>query len=173
MTIALLNMVILAPVTLMVRVSDRRDFTACSCGDVIDQNDRSRPTASVAIKIRPALLLLHLAEDRFISGNQVKPARSEALAQSITAHAFGETVCYHAACVYPSHHVGLSQTIWRSAARSILSILSLHFVNVGLRRWSLSITHETGSVVFPICGQEHAMCISQSGTESHGLFGSV
>ena len=33
---------------------------------------------------------------------------------------------------------GESQTIWRSAARSILSLLSLHFVNVGLRRWSLS-----------------------------------
>ena len=35
------------------------------------------------------------------------------------------------------------------------------------------ITHETGSVVFPICTQEHTMCISQGGTESHGLFDSI
>ena len=38
---------------------------------------------------------------------------------------------------------GVSQTIWRSAARSILSLLSLHFVSVGLRRWSLSELQST------------------------------
>ena len=63
--------------------------------------------ASVTIRTCPSLLLLHFAKDRFMSGNQVKPARSEALTQSITSHAFGKTVCNHAACVYLSHHVGL------------------------------------------------------------------
>ena len=63
--------------------------------------------ANVTIRTCPPLLLLHFAEDRFISGNQVKPARSEALAQSITSHASGKIVCYRATCVYPSHHIGL------------------------------------------------------------------
>ena len=43
MTIALLNTAILTPVTLIVRVSDRRDFIpqgALSCGNAIDQNGR-------------------------------------------------------------------------------------------------------------------------------------
>ena len=35
------------------------------------------------------------------------------------------------------------------------------------------ITHETDSVIFPICTQEHSMCISQGSTESQGLFDSV
>ena len=35
------------------------------------------------------------------------------------------------------------------------------------------ITHETGSVIFPICTQEHTMRISQGSTEPHGLFDSV
>ena len=103
MTIALLNTVIFTPVTLIVRVSDRRDFIPQKLFRV------GTPVylAIVTIRIRPSLLLLHFAEDRFISGNQVKPTRSEALAQSITSHAFGKTVCYHASCVYPSHHVRL------------------------------------------------------------------
>ena len=46
---------------------------------------------SVTIRTRPSLFLLHSAEDRFISGKQVKPTRSEALTQSITSHAFGKT----------------------------------------------------------------------------------
>ena len=33
--------------------------------------------------------------------------------------------------------------------------------------------HETGSVIFSICTQEHTMCISLDGTESRGLFDSV
>ena len=49
--------------------------------------------ASVAVRTRPALLLLHFAEDRFVSGEQVQPARSEAPAR-----------------VDPSHHVGLVRT---------------------------------------------------------------
>ena len=32
---------------------------------------------NTTIRIRPLLLFLHFAEDRFISGNQVKPTRSE------------------------------------------------------------------------------------------------
>ena len=43
MTTALLNTAILTPVTLIVRVSDRRDFIpqrALSCGNAIDQNGR-------------------------------------------------------------------------------------------------------------------------------------
>ena len=35
------------------------------------------------------------------------------------------------------------------------------------------ITHETGSVIFPICTQEHTMRISQGSTGPHGLFDSV
>ena len=47
MTIALQNTVILTPVTLIVRVSDRRDFIpqrALSCGNAIDQNGRFCPS---------------------------------------------------------------------------------------------------------------------------------
>ena len=98
------------PATLIARVSDLRDFTPqglIRVGTSLTKMIVPVCTASVAIKIRPALLFLHFAEDRFISGDQVKPARSETLAQSMTAHAFGETVCYHAARIYPSHHVGL------------------------------------------------------------------
>ena len=63
--------------------------------------------ASVTIRTCPSLLLFLFAEDRFISGNQVKPAQSETSTQSITSHTFGKTVCHLATCVYPSHHVGL------------------------------------------------------------------
>ena len=63
----------------------------------------------------------------------------------------------------------------------MLSLLSLAF----RKRWITEmvveriaidhphITHETGSVTFPICTQEHTMRISQGGTESHGLLDSV
>ena len=83
MTIALLNTVIFTPVTLIVRVSDRRDFTPqglIRVGTSLTKMIVPVFSASVAIRIRHALLLLHLGEDRFISGDQVKPIRSEALA---------------------------------------------------------------------------------------------
>ena len=146
---------------------------------------------SVTIKTCPSLLLLHFAEDRFISGDQVKPARSEALAQSITSHAFGKTICNHAACVYPSYHVGLvwsdflSQLSIRSepddlAQRSQVDTESL--VASFRKRWITNmiiecvtidyphVTHEMGSVIFASCTQEHTMCICQDGAESHALF---
>ena len=65
---------------------------------------------SVVIRARSALLLFHFTMDRFVSGEQIQPARSETLTQSISSHAFGETVCYHTASVDPSHHVGLVRT---------------------------------------------------------------
>ena len=148
MTTALLNTVSFTPVTLIVRVSDRRELTPqgpLSCGNALDQNGRSHLCRQRCRQDSPCPSASSFCKDRFVSGEQVQPARSEALAQSITAHAFGETVCYHAARVDPltmsdwsepissrNSPSGVSQTIWRSAARSILSLLSLHLVNVGL-----------------------------------------
>ena len=43
---------------------------------------------------------------------------------------------------------GVSQTICRNAAKSMLSLLSLHLVNVGLRRWSL---RELQSIIHTLC----------------------
>ena len=66
---------------------------------------------------------------------------------------------------------GVSQTIWRSADRSILSLLSLHFVNVTSRRWSLSELQSTIHTLRMKRAAWHSQ--SQDGTESHGLFDSV
>ena len=106
---------------------------------------------STSIRIRPLLVFLHVAKDRFISGDQVKPARSETstLNRSLRIRLVRQSATMQLVSIHltmsgwsdpifsrnsPS---GVSQTICRNAAKSMLSLLSLHFVNVGLRRWSL------------------------------------
>ena len=73
MTIALQNTVILTPVTLIVRVSDRRELIpqgAPSCRNAIDQNGRFCPNhPALPSGLRPSLLFPHFAKDRFISGD--------------------------------------------------------------------------------------------------------
>ena len=72
MTIALLNTVVLAPVTLIVRVSDRRDLIPqelLRVGTPLIKMVVSVQVFSITIRIRPSLLFLHFfTEDRFISG---------------------------------------------------------------------------------------------------------
>ena len=149
---------------------------------------------SVTIRIRPSLLFPHFAKDRFISGIQVEPTRSETFTQSITSHTFSKTVCHHATCVYPSHHVGLiwsdifsylyigsepdhlSQRSQIDAESLVAAFRKRCITKMIVERIAIDhpyVTHETGSVVFPICTQEHSMCISQGSTESHGFFDSV
>ena len=110
MTIALLNTVIFTPVTLIVRVSDRRDFTpqgTLSCGNTIDQNGRSRLYHQRCRQGSPCPSAFSCYRGQI---RQWRSSPASTLAQSITAHAFGETVCHHAAGVDPSHHVGLVRT---------------------------------------------------------------
>ena len=155
MTIALQNTVSFTPVTLIVRVSDRREFTpqrALSCGNTIDQNGCSRlyhqrlrqglpcPSASSfcrgQIRQWGANPASTIGDTHSIDHFRMRLVRQSATMQQVSIHltmsGWSEPISSRNS---PS---GVSQTIWRYAARSILSILSLHFVNVGIRRWSLS-----------------------------------
>ena len=126
---------------------------------------------SVVVRTRPDLLLLHFEEDRFLSGEYVQSVRSETLAQSITTHAFDETICYHAARFDPSHHVGLNRTDLFSQlsirskpdhlaqrrqidTESLVTALRKRDVTKMVAEWVAidhpHVTHETGSVTLPI-----------------------
>ena len=113
------------------------------------------------------------------------------LTQSITSHAFGETVWYHAASVDPSHHVGLVRTNLVShfsikskpdhlAQRSQIDTES-PFVNVELRKWSLSELQSTNHTLrmeraawhSQSVGKDTPCASAQGGTKSHGLLDSI
>ena len=147
MTIALLNTEILTPVTPIVRVSDRRDFIpqgALSCGNAIDQNGRSCPCRQ-----RYRQDLSSPFASSFCRG-QIHQWESSQVSTIGDTHSIDHFACVWFDSLPPCNLYlsispcwadligffrnspsGLNQTICRNAAKSMLSLLSLHFVNVG------------------------------------------